>query len=160
MSYINDLQIAGDISPEEILKIFFTGINFQPEIYHMVTTREVTGAKGPHFTADTWTFSAPAFFVEHLKESVGFVPTVTMVFSLDKYYPNSHEIETNIIRGTLALLKQTSWDMVLEFHDSTISMLLRRAGRLFLNDSKELWTPERLKLIDMDYEFKQILPIG
>jgi hypothetical protein len=76
---------------------------------------------------------------------LGFTPTVSVTFRLDKESDSSVQ-QDDMIRLVSGLLSQFPGDAVLHFEYETI-WLLRREGDLSLNERDDLWPPERLALM-------------
>ncbi|MFD9062449.1 SitI3 family protein [Kitasatospora purpeofusca] len=69
-------------------------------------------------------------------------PTVSVAFQLDKTTDLSGQ-EDDVVRVVAGLLDRVPGDAVLQYHYEVV-WLLRRGGRLSLNERDDLWPPDRL----------------
>ena len=80
---------------------------------------------------------------------LGFTPTVTMMFRLDKSTDISAQLD-DVISLVSGLLDRVPGDAVLHF-DYEYIMLLRRNGDLSLNERSDIWPPQRLAAVQQPY---------
>lgn len=80
---------------------------------------------------------------------LGFTPTVSVTFRLDKMAEISDQ-QDDMIQLVSGLLDRVTGDAVLEYQSETI-WLLRRGGDLSLNERDDLWPPQRLAAISQLY---------
>jgi hypothetical protein len=85
-----------------------------------------------------------------VRDELGFTPTVSVGFRLDKFRSLTDQ-EDDIVRITSALLDRIPADAVLLREYEQI-WLLRRDGELSLNERTDIWPPHRLALITQPYQ--------
>ncbi|WP_329456340.1 SitI3 family protein [Streptomyces sp. NBC_01497] len=80
---------------------------------------------------------------------LGFTPTVSVSFRLDKF-TDVRAQQDDMIRAVDALLAAIPGDALLEYQSEVI-WLLRRTGVLDLSEDDELWPQDRLALVRRPY---------
>ena len=79
-------------------------------------------------------------------------PSVTIRFRLD-IFEDFNAQKHVMLQATIELLRQVNGDSVLLFNGEVI-WLLRKAGELTLNSSKDFWRPDLLALVTLPYKIK------
>ena len=87
-----------------------------------------------------------------IEETYGFVPSVKIMFMLDKFHDNLPELQAKLVRSVIALLVEEEGDAVLEFVGGP-PVLKRNGGQLLLNENWSLWKSKALEGLALDYRF-------
>jgi hypothetical protein len=80
---------------------------------------------------------------------LGFSPTLTVVFQLDKFADHAGQ-KDGMVRLVTGLLDRVAGDAVLHLDYETV-WLVRRGGELELSEREDLWTPARLSAVPPGY---------
>ena len=91
----------------------------------------------------------PQPWISVITTDLGFTPTVSVTFRLDKFRESSDQ-QDDMIRLVAGLLDRVPGDAVLHFEYEVI-WLLRRSGDLSLNERDDLWPPQRLTGLSQPY---------
>jgi hypothetical protein len=93
-----------------------------------------------------------------IAEWLGIIPTVQLIFRLNKWR-NTNKIQDDILRTTLKVIDNSSWDIaLLEGCDDPV--LLRKSGHLILQRDHGFWTSDRLKIITTSYSVEELKLYG
>jgi hypothetical protein len=102
------------------------------------------------FSVDISEYDPP----DPVEESFGFTPRVEIHFGLNKFNdPEGRELD--VIRLTLGVLDEIPGDALFHSQHNWV-FLLRRGGRLTINDDDDIWTPGHLALLPQSYERAQL----
>ncbi|WP_068279915.1 SitI3 family protein [Aldersonia kunmingensis] len=144
---IATLASAAEVA-RELLSIAQSSALFDAEV--TAETLLDSGAKTVH---GTWIRVTPATPLnwDRTGESLGFTPTVWIVFRFGRESDNSEQ-SADKLRIVSGLLDRISGDAVLYFGDGDENIwLVRRNDELTLNELDDIWRPERLALITQPY---------
>jgi len=86
-----------------------------------------------------------------IEETYGFVPTVKIMFSLDKFHEDLSGLQAKLTRSVIALLAEEEGDAVLEFGGGP-PLLKRTGGELYLNENWSSWKTKAPKDMALDYQ--------
>lgn len=136
MSLDYSFSISTEREPQYVLNLLREGLGLEHEASH---------AAEIHVGAE----KTRPVICSILREELGIEPKVDVQLTLDKF-GDLPSAMTRMLRGVLAVLLQEPGDAVLLFQGETI-LLLRKEGRLYLNDGLEIWTPARQELVGMPY---------
>ncbi|MCH8296167.1 hypothetical protein IH992_34240 [Candidatus Poribacteria bacterium] len=146
------LYIQTDLHPEQALKLMFTGIGVDARI-EKSNKRKVfisTNASGLTTYAYRFKDNDPCYIAADL----GIETSMLILFHLDPF--EDREIQKHILlQVTIELLREVKGDTVLLFNGEVV-WLLRKAGELILNSSKDLWRPDFLFLVTLPYKMKDL----
>ncbi|MDC0712484.1 SitI3 family protein [Stigmatella sp. ncwal1] len=149
MSLDYGFNIKTALTPQQVLRIALAELGLEPE-----TALDSPGVfketAGPGFLASAGPVAPLSQTI--LQEDLGIAPSVNLHFWIDSG-EERHAAITSMLQAGLAVLRQVPGDAVLLFIGETV-LLLRRQGQLFLDERTGIWTPERLKQVDMPYTMK------
>jgi hypothetical protein len=149
MSLDYRFSIASSLEAQEILKLALAELHLKPE-GRRTPEGEPMETQGPGFLVSAGPTSALEKTI--LREGLGIEPTAALPFAIDKFSDRARAV-TAVLQAGLAILRQLPGDAGLVFNGETV-LLLRQDGKLFLDAHTGLWTPERLKRVDMPYTQK------
>jgi len=149
MSLDYRFSMTSALEAKELLMLALAELQLTPE-----EKRTPEGApmetQGPGFLVSAGPTSALEKVI--LREGLGIEPTAALAFSIDKFSDRARAV-TAMLQAELAVLHQVPGDAALVFNGDTV-LLLRQGGQLFLDSRTGLWTPERMKRVNMPYTLK------
>lgn len=155
MPLTDTVWIDTDLSPQEALSLFLEGIGYHAKIHeHQYRPRSIWHyAEIPEFTARAETLSIPDVRSDTLQIS----SKIEM-----RIHPNLEirwdQPKDALIRATLAFIQRTGADIALELMDAEVIVLIHKSGHLMIDETTTIWTPERLAMIHIPYEVKNLQP--
>ncbi|SET99520.1 SitI3 family protein [Stigmatella erecta] len=149
MSLDYRFSIASALEAQELLKLALAELHLTPE-ERLTSEGEPMETQGPGFLVSAGPTSALEKAI--LQEGLSIEPTAALSFSIDKFSDRARAV-TAMLQAGLAVLRHVPGDAGLVFNGETV-LLLRQGGHLFLDARTGLWTPERLKLVNMPYTQK------
>ncbi|MGI9419132.1 MAG: SitI3 family protein [Geminicoccaceae bacterium] len=86
-----------------------------------------------------------------IEETFGFLPTVKIMFSLDKFHEDLPGLQAKLARSVVALLVEEEGDAVLVFSGGA-PVLKRTDGHLYLNENWSSWKTRPPEDMALDYQ--------
>jgi hypothetical protein len=83
-------------------------------------------------------------------EAFGFWPTVSVYFRYSKFDDFVRQGD-DMVRVAAHVLERVPGDLILQMPESDLVWLLRRGGDLALHEWDDLWTSDRLSMINQPY---------
>jgi hypothetical protein len=140
------------VSPSQVLEILLAEFGLERN----KTTAEAGSSRtsqGPGFIVAAGDLNPMSRAIH--REELGIDPNVSVQLTLRKS-GDSPLAMTNMLRGVLAVLRKVSGDAVLVALGGQV-FLLRKEGKLLLDKATTgLWTQERLELVGMPHELRNL----
>ena len=150
MAIFDKLYLTTDLSEEQSLTLFFQCLGFEADVsYH---EQDLSNPFAEARKPDSFVAYAKRLKAESYKPTeLGINPTVAIDFRLQKW----HIAQEEIMNATNRLLERTNWDIALVHGDSVV-ILVRKERNLILNKNSGFWTPERIAMISLPFEFQEM----
>lgn len=154
MPLADHLYLAADLMPQQTLEVIFGGSTPIVHVEYPAQDEYFAGTFYSGFHIDARNVN-PRPLVTHPQDVLGFQPTIEIIFTPEKD-TDVKEMRDWMIRTTMDLIRHMQWNAGMIFNDSTIVALKYRDGELILNQLFNIWTPDRLSLVNLPYIFKEM----